>query len=165
MEVLVVCGMIAALAGIAVPQYQAMAMHMRTGAAATRVLNDLAYTRAMAMRTGVVHFMEVTGGDGEIRYEVRRRDAPGVFATLRAIDLSEDMPGVSFSASGAATDPYGNPVTAPAPAGPIGFNSRGLPDSGATFFVSSDDGGVAYAVTINGSGRVRMWRRTGGVWQ
>jgi Tfp pilus assembly protein FimT len=170
METLVVCGMITVLAGIAVPQYQAMAMHMRTGAAASRVLNDLAYARAMAQRTGVPHYVNVTDS-GTLRYQVQRSMAPpainpgGDLPAIRTIDLGSDMPGVAFSLSGAALDPYGNSVVAPVPGGPVVFNPRGLPNTGAAYFVSSTDGDVSYAITVNGSGRVRMWRRRDGGWQ
>lgn len=169
METLVVCGMITVLAGIAVPQYQAMATHMRAGAAASRVLNDLAYARAMAQRTGVLHYLNATGGSNLV-YEVKRAlnppaINPGGDQTIRSINLAGDMPGVEFSLNGAGLDPYGNPVVSPVPGGPTVFNSRGLPNAGAAYFVSTTDGDISYAITVNGSGRVRMWRRGDGGWQ
>jgi Tfp pilus assembly protein FimT len=168
MEALVVCGMITVLAGIAVPQYATMAQHMRTGAAASQVLGDLAYARSMAQRTGVHHYLQATGGSG-VSYQVKRCAAGPATGpadvTLRTVTLGDQMPGVSFDRAGAAADPYGAAVTTAIPTNPTVFDPRGLPVSGASYFVASQDGVASYAVSVNGSGRVRLWKRRDGDWQ
>jgi Tfp pilus assembly protein FimT len=169
MEVLVVTGMITVIAGIAVPQYAAMATQMRTTAAASRVLNDLSYARAMSQRTGVPHYVSIIGGSS-LGYRVQREAnppvvAPGTDPVLRTIDLADQMPGVAFDLNGAGQDPYGNPVTTSTPLAPTVFSARGLPTAGGSYFVASGDGRAAYAISVNGSGRVRMWRRADGGWE
>jgi Tfp pilus assembly protein FimT len=166
MEVLVVTGMITVIAGIAVPQYQAMAVQMRASAAASRILSDLSYARSMAQRTGVVHYVSVTGDV----LQVQRVEPPATVPqagddVLRTFDLSAQMPGVSFDLNGAGQDPYGNPVTTATPTAATTFNARGLPGAGASYFIAADAGTAAYAISVNGSGRVRMWRRQDGGWQ
>jgi hypothetical protein len=84
---------------------------------------------------------------------------------LRTITLGDQMPGVSFNRAGAATDPYGTPVTTAIPAAPTVFTPRGLPVAGGSYFVASQDGIASYAISVNGSGRVRMWKRRDGDWQ
>ncbi|MEW6269112.1 MAG: prepilin-type N-terminal cleavage/methylation domain-containing protein, partial [Thermodesulfobacteriota bacterium] len=64
METMVVTGLIAILASVAVPQFSAVATQMRTQAVANQVLTDIQYARVMAQRTGVPHYIEVTGGAG-----------------------------------------------------------------------------------------------------
>lgn len=168
MEALVVCGMITVLAGVAVPQYAAMAQHMRTGAAASQLLGDLAYARSMSQRTGAFHYLEATAGSS-VTYQVKRcagTPCPaGGDPALRTVTLGDQMPGVGFSRAGAATDPYGAPVNTSIPAVPTVFNPRGLPVAGGSYFIASQDGVASYAVSVNGSGRVRMWKRRNGSWQ
>lgn len=168
-ELMVVTGIVVALAGIAVPQYSVLATQMRTQAASAQVLSDINYARMMSLRTGVPHYVVVTG-DPDITYEVRRSANPPVIAggepdpVLRSIDLTDGMPGVNFDLSGASLDPYGGTVTTATP-GQLVFGSRGLPTAPAAFFVANDDGTTAFAVSITGAGRTRLWRRANGGWK
>ncbi len=167
-ELMVVTGMIVTLAGIAVPQFTLLATQMRTQAAAAQIMNDLNWTRTMSLRTGVPHYINVTG-DPSMIYDVHRSAnppaiAPGTDPVLRAIDLTARLPDVDFDLNGATTDPYGTTVTVPTP-GQMIFNARGLPTVPAAFFVASGDGENAYAVSITGAGRARLWHHSSGDWQ
>lgn len=164
MEMMVVTGLITILAAMAAPRYAAIALQMRTSAAASRILADLAFARAMAVRTGVHHYLNVSGGAG-ISYTVRRAANPpnidpSTDPVVRTVDLSDKLPGVNFDLNGAGTDPYGNSVQAPTPGAPLVFDPRGLPTAAGTFFLASDDGHTSFAISVNGSGRTRLWRRT-----
>jgi hypothetical protein len=70
-----------------------------------------------------------------------------------------------FSLNGATADPYGGAATTPTPPSPFVFNARGLPMSGATFFLASSNGQNSHAVSVTGAGRVRLWTRSGGTWR
>ncbi|MDG2303697.1 MAG: hypothetical protein P8R42_03410 [Candidatus Binatia bacterium] len=167
-ELMVVTGLIVTLAGIAVPQFSLMAVQMRTQAAAAQVMSDLNWARTMSLRTGVAHYINVTG-DPPMIYDVHRVASPGAVVpatdpVIRAIDLTARMPDVDFSLNGVTLDPYGGTVTGPSP-GQIIFTGRGLPTAPGAFFVASDDGKTAFAISITGAGRTRMWRRGDGAWK
>lgn len=165
---MVVTGMIVALAGIAVPQFSGISRQMRTQAAAAQIMNDVNWARNMSLRTGVPHYLNVTG-DPAIKYDVLRsadppNTVPGDDTKVREIDLSTRMPDVNFDLNGVTLDPYGGTVTTATP-GRLVFNSRGLPTAAAAFFVTADGGETAYAISITGAGRARLWRRGDGAWK
>ncbi len=167
-ELMVVTGLILTLAGIAVPQFSLLAGQMRTQAAAAQVMNDVNWTRTMSLRTGVAHYINVTG-DPAMIYDVQRSANPPAIApatdpVLRAIDLTTNMPDVDFDLNGVTLDPYGGTVTTATP-GQMIFNARGLPAAPSAFFVTSEDGETAFAISITGAGRARMWRRGDGDWK
>jgi prepilin-type N-terminal cleavage/methylation domain-containing protein len=66
MEMMVVTSLIAILAAIAIPQFSAMALQMRTNAAASELLDDIQFARVMSQRTGVPHYItpNFAGGTG-----------------------------------------------------------------------------------------------------
>lgn len=167
MELMVVTTITAVLAGIAVPQFTGMATQMRTQAGAAQVLSDINWARMMSLRTGVPHYVNVTGAPS-LSYTVKRAQNPpaidpGNDPTLRTVNLTARMPAVQFSLAGATTDPYGGTVAAPTP-GTMVFTSRGLPAAPGSFFVSSTDGETSFAISVTGAGRARVWRRSGGGW-
>lgn len=167
-ELMVVTGMIVALAGIAVPQYAALAGQMRTQAAAAQVMRDVNWARTMSLRTGVPHYVNVTG-DPAMIYDVHRSANPPAIApatdpVLRGIDLTDKMPNVDFDLNGVTVDPYGGAAATATP-GQMVFNTRGLPTAPAAFYVASDDGSTQYAISVTGAGRTRLWRRGDGEWQ
>ncbi len=169
MEVLVATSMILILAGIAVPQYSQIARQMRASAAASELLGNLAYARAQSIRTGVRHYVS-TSGDAGVSYRVQRVGAsnailPDQDAVLRSIDHRDSMPGVEFDLNGAQTGPYGNVVAAAAPEEPIVFTARGMPVNTGAYYVRTSEGSVAFAVSVTGAGRARLWRQTDGGWQ
>lgn len=165
---MVVTGLIVALAGIAVPQYSQIALQMRTQAAAAQVMGDVNWTRNMSLRTGVPHYINVTG-DPAMVYDVHRSANPPAIApatdpVLRSIDLAARMPDVDFDLNGVTLDPYGGTVSTATP-GQMVFNTRGLPTAPGAFFVASEDGATAYAISVTGAGRTRLWRRANGDWK
>lgn len=169
MEVLVASGMFAVLAALAVPQYTAIAQQMRTSAASTQILADLHYAREMAQRTGVPHYVEVTGGTG-VNYRIKRSAVPPAIQpatdpVARSSPLGSRLKDVNFSLNGATADPYGTAVTAATPTAPLVFNARGLPSAPASYFVTSADGRTAHVVSITGAGRVRLWTMGAGGWR
>ena len=169
MEVLVATSMILILAGIAVPQYSQIARQMRASAAASELLGNLAFARAQSIRTGVRHYVS-TSGDTGVSYRVQRVGAsnaiiPEEDPVVRSIDHSASMPGVEFDLNGAVTGPYGNMVADPAPSTPIVFTARGMPLETGAYYVRTVEGTVAYAVSVTGAGRARLWRQTEGGWQ
>jgi len=169
MELMVVTSLMLILIGIAVPQYKSLTLQLRTSAVATQIASDLNYARVMSLRTATPHYISVTPSTGVV-YKVQRSAAPPAIApatdpAVRNISLGTTMSGVSFSLNGATADPYGNPVATATPAGSFAFNSRGLPLTTGTFFVASSDNANSYAVTVTGSGRVRIWRKSGSTWQ
>lgn len=169
MEIMVVTGMIFILAGIAVPQYSQIARQMHVSAAASELLGNLAYARAQSIRTGVRHYVS-TSPEAGVSYRVQRVGldnlvAPEENPVLRAIDLSESMPSVQFNLNGADTGPYGDAVTQAAPVTPIVFTSRGIPVATGAYYVRTEEGSVAYAISVTGAGRARLWRQTEGGWQ
>jgi Tfp pilus assembly protein FimT len=168
METMVVTSIIAILTGIAIPQWSAVALQMRTNAAANHLLADVRYARVMAERTGVPHYISVTLGSG-VTYRVQRSAAPPAIApasdpVVRSASLGANMPGVSFTANGTSADCFGSVVAAATPSQPLVFNARGLPNGTASYFVGSDDGTNTYVIAVTGAGRVRLCRRVGGGW-
>lgn len=169
LELMVVCGLFSVLGAIAVPQYSALAMQMRVSSASTQLLSDLSWAREMSMRTGVPHYLDVDSTRSGVNYRVRRTAVPGlVQATtdpvVRSALLGTRLAGVRFALNGATADPYGGAVSGPTP-GRVVFDARGLPSSSGAFFLASDDGLVAKAISVTGAGRVRVWTRSGGGWK
>jgi Tfp pilus assembly protein FimT len=167
MELMVACSMFAILAGIAVPQYRAVALQMRTSAAANHVLSDLTFAREMAQRTGIPHYVDVTG---TIAYSVKREAAPPavqptIDPVVRQQTLDQRLQGVAFALNGATADPYGAAATAATPPGRIIFNARGLPNQPGAYFVASTNGAYSHAVAVTGAGRIRLWTRVGSIWR
>lgn len=167
-EAMVVTGMIVILASIAVPQYSLLTRQMNASAAATQLLGNVQYARVQSLRTGVPHYLS-TGGGG-VAYQVRRSAAPPALdpendPVLRAVDLSASMPFIEFHANGAAQGPYGEVVGGGVPGEPLAFDARGLPTATAAYYVRSAEGSVAYAISITGAGRARVWRQAEGGWQ
>jgi len=168
METLVVTTILLVLTGIAVPQYSALATQMRASAAATQLLGDLNFARAMSVRTGVPHYISVSGGTG-VNYQVQRSAAPPAIApatdpVVRNEQLGATLRNIVFSLAGAAADPYGNAASAPTPTGQVAFDIRGLPSQAATYFIASSDNKNSYAISVTGAGRARLWTKTGGTW-
>lgn len=169
METMVVTSIVAILSAIAIPQYGAVARQMRTSAAATELLSDLQFARNMSQRTGVPYYINVTGGTG-VNYKVQRAlnpptIAPGTDPTVRTVELGARMPDVVFSQNGITVDCWGGSVGSATPSGQLVFNTRGLPNAAASYFVASQDGANAYVVTVSGAGKTRLCRRVGGGWK
>lgn len=169
LEMMVVCGLFSILGAIAVPQYSALAMQMRVSTASTQLLSDLSWAREMSMRTGVPHYVDVDSTRTGVNYRVKRTTGSGVVQSatdpvVRNSLLGSRLNGVSFALNGAGADPYGGAVTAPTP-GRVVFDARGLPSASGAFFLASDDGLVAKAISVTGAGRVRVWTRSGGSWK
>lgn len=168
LEMMVVCGLFSVLGAIAVPQYSALAMQMRVSTASTQLLSDLSWAREMAMRTGIPHYVDVDSARAGVNYRVKRTATPGVVAAsdpvVRSSLLGERLGGVAFSLNGATADPYGGAVSAATP-GRVLFDARGLASAAGAFFLASQDGLVAKAISVTGAGRVRVWTRSGGGWK
>ncbi len=167
-ELMVVTGVLLTLAGIAVPQYSVLSGRMRAQAASARVLSDVNFARLMSLRTGVPHYVQVTGAP-DILYQVQRSGNPPAIApatdpVLRSVDLRSRMPGVRFALNGVTDGPYGGTIEAAAPDQLI-FGARGLPLIPASFFLAQESGGAAYAISVTGAGRTRLWRRSDGAWK
>lgn len=169
LEMMAICGLFSILGAIAVPQYSVLAMQMRVSSASTQVLSDLSWAREMSMRTGVPHYLDVDSSRAGVNYRVKRTAVPGVVQAstdpvVRSSLLGNRLSGVSFALNGATADPYGGAVSSPTP-GRVVFDARGLPSSSGAFFVASNDGRVAKAISVTGAGRVRVWTRSGGGWK
>lgn len=169
LEMMVVCGLFSILGAIAVPQYSALAMQMRVSSASTQILSDLSWAREMSMRTGVPHYVDVDSTRTGVNYRVKRTAVSGVVQSatdpvVRNALMGNRLTGVSFALNGATADPYGGAVTGATP-GRVVFDARGLPSSSGAFFVASDDGRVAKAISVTGAGRVRVWTRSGSGWK
>jgi Tfp pilus assembly protein FimT len=169
METMVVTSLIAILSAIAIPQWNSVSMQMRTGAAATELLGDVQFARVMSQRTGVPYYINLTGGSG-VNYRVQRSlnppaINPGADPTVRNVALGTRMPDVVFSSNGISTDCFGGSVASPTPSGQLVFNTRGLPNAAASYFIGSQDGANAYVVSVTGAGKARLCRRVGGGWK
>lgn len=169
METMVVTSIIAILSAIAIPQFSALSLQMRTGAAANELLGDVEYARTMSQRTGTPYYITVTGGTG-VNYKVQRAVnplaiAPGTDPTVHTVTLGTKMANVTFTKNGVATDCFGTAVGTATPATQLVFNSRGLPNAATSYFVGSDDGKNTYVVSVTGAGRARLCRRVGGGWR
>ena len=170
-EIMVVTGMILALAGIAVPQYSQLAGQMRAQSAAAQVLGDVSWARMRSIATANSHYINFTG-DPVSGYAVHRLAAPnaapnpGTDPVLRSVDLDNKMPGVVVALNGSGFDPYGGDATVPMN-GPFIFNSQGLPSSNPnwTFYIDSGDGGASFAVSVTAAGNGRIWRWRDGGWK
>lgn len=167
-EAMVVTGMIVILGSIAVPQYSLLTRQMHANAAATQLLGNVQYARVQSLRTGVPHYLSTVANG--VAYEVRRSAVPPVIdpdndPVVRAVDLSASMPFMEFDANGAALGPYGEVVGDGVPGEPLAFDARGLPTSTASYYLRSSEGSVAFAISITGAGRARLWRQTVGGWQ
>src|SRR5262249_48436338 len=142
-ELMVVTSMFFILIGIAVPQYKALTLQLRTSSVATQLAGDINFARVMSLRTATPHYISVTAATG-VAYKVQRSNAPPAIVpasdpTVRTVTLTNTMPGVSFSLNGATTDPYGNAVTGATPTGALAFDARGIPTSSGTYFIKSSD--------------------------
>ena len=169
METMVVTSIIAILSAIAIPQWNAVSRQMRTNAAATELLDDVQFARMMSQRTGVPHYISVTGGAG-VNYKVQRSlnpptIAPGTDPAVRTVTLGTKMPEVVFTQNGIASDCFGGAAAAATPATQLVFNTRGLPTSAASYFIGTQDGQNSYVVSVTGAGRARLCRRVGGGWR
>jgi prepilin-type N-terminal cleavage/methylation domain-containing protein len=169
METMVVTSIIAILSAIAIPQFSALSLQMRTNAAANELLSDVEYARTMSQRTGTPYYINVTGGTG-VNYKVQRAanpaaPAPTTDPAVRTVTLGTKLPNVVFALNGTATDCYGSSRTGATPSTQLVFNSRGLPNAASAYFVGSQDGKNTYVVTVSGAGRARVCRRIGGAWR
>jgi prepilin-type N-terminal cleavage/methylation domain-containing protein len=169
METMVVTTIIAILSAIAIPQFSALSTQMRTNAAANELLGDVEYARTMSQRTGYPYYINVTAGAG-VNYKVQRATNPAAIApatdpTVRTITLGTKLPNVVFAQNGATTDCFGGGASTATPSTQLVFNSRGLPNAAAAYFVGSQDGKNTYVVSVTGAGRARMCRRIGGGWR
>lgn len=169
METMVVTSIIAILAAIAIPQWNAVSTQMRTGAAAGELLDDVQFARIMAQRTGVPHYISVTGGSG-VNYRVQRSQnppaiAPGSDPAVRTVTLGTKMPEVVFTTNGITSDCFGNSVTTATPTTQLVFNTRGLPNGSKSYFIGSQNGANEYVVSVTGAGRARLCHRVGGAWK
>jgi len=168
-ELMVVTSMFLILIGIAVPQYKALTLQLRTTSVATQLASDINFARIQSLRTATTHYVAVTPATG-VAYKVQRSAAPPAIVpasdpAVRTVTLTNSMPGVSFSLNGATTDPYGNAVTGATPTGALGFDARGIPLTAGTYFIASSDNANSYAVTVTGAGRVRIWSKVAGAWR
>ncbi len=168
METMVVTTIVAIFTAIAIPQWSAVALQMRTNAVANQLLSDIRFARVMSERTGVPHYVNVVVGQG-VSYRIQRSANPPTIEpssdpVVRSVSLGEQMPGVSFTKNGAPTDCFGMDAGSPTPAGPLVFNARGLPNASVSYFVGSDDGANTYVISVTGAGRARLCRRVGGGW-
>lgn len=169
LEMLVVCSIISILTATAVPRFSGLARQLRAGTASTQLLADLNWARAMAVRTGVPHYVDVDTSAPGVNYWVRRSSSPPTIQpaadpVVRNAHLGTRLSGVGFALAGASADPWGGQVSAPTP-GRMVFDSRGLPSSSGSFFIATDDGASARAVSVTGAGRIRLFTRSGGGWQ
>ena len=170
-EIMVVTGLILALAGIAVPQYSQLSGQMRAQSAAAQVLGDVGWARLRSLATANPHYINFTG-EPVSGYTIQRVATVGAVpdpdndAVLRSIDLANKMPGVVVALNSTGVDPYGGDATVPI-SGPFVFNSQGLPVSSPnwTFYVDSGDGSAAFAVSFTAAGNGRIWRLRDGVWR
>lgn len=171
MELMVVTSIIAILAAVAIPQFSAVALQMRTNAAANELLDDIQYARVMSQRTGVPHYINPNyGGGSGVNYKVQREQNPGTIApggdpTLRTVNLGPKMAGVVFAQNGSTTDCFGGAAGTAVPAQQLVFNTRGLPTAASSYFVGSNDGRNVYVISVTGAGRARLCHRVGGVWK
>ena len=171
MELMVVTSIIAILVAIAIPQYSAVALQMRTNAAANELLNDIQFARVMSQRTGVPHYINANyGGGSGVNYKVQRAAAPPAIApssdpAVRTVNLGPKLAGVVFTQNGASTDCFGGAAGTAIPAAQLVFSSRGLPGTASSYFVGSSDGKNEYVVTVSGAGRARICHRVGAGWQ
>ena len=168
-EAMVVTSMMMILASIAVPQFSLISRQMHTSAATTQLLGNLQFARLQSLRTGVPHYVS-TSAEGGIAYQIQRSATPPLIVPasdpiVRNIDLSDSMPHVEFSPNGAAAGPYGGEVAGSVPGQPLVFDARGLPTTTAAYYVRSSEGTFAYAISITGAGRTRVWRQAVGGWQ
>jgi prepilin-type N-terminal cleavage/methylation domain-containing protein len=171
MEMMVVTSLIAILAAIAIPQFTALSVQMRTNAAANELLDDIQFARVMSLRTGVPHYISpnsVTGGTG-VNYKVQREAAPPLMNATdpapHTVNLGPKLFGVAFTQNGASTDCFGGAVATAVPAQALWFNARGLPSAAASYFIGSTDGRNQYVISVTGAGRARLCHRVNGVWQ
>lgn len=169
METMVVTSIIAILSAIAIPQFSALSVQMRTASAANELLGDVEYARTMSQRTGTPYYITVTGGTG-VNYKVQRAVnplaiAPGTDPTVRTVTLGTKMPRVSFAQNGTAVDCFGTSRGTATPSTQLVFNTRGLPSAASAYFVGSDDGKNTYVVSVTGAGRARLCRRVGAGWR
>lgn len=169
METMVVTSIIAILSAIAIPQFSALSLQMRTAAAANELLGDVEYARTMSQRTGTPYYITVTGGTG-VNYKVQRAVnplaiAPGTDPTVRTITLGTTMANVAFAQNGATADCFGTSRGTATPASQLVFSARGLPSASSAYFVGSSDGKNTYVVSVTGAGRARLCRRVGSGWR
>ena len=169
METMVVTSIIAILSAIAIPQFSALSVQMRTASAANELLGDVEYARTMSQRTGTPYYITVTGGTG-VNYKVQRAVnplaiAPGTDPTVRTVTLGTKMANVVFAQNGTTADCFGTSRGTATPASQLVFSTRGLPNAASAYFVGSSDGKNTYVVSVTGAGRARLCRRVGAGWR
>jgi Tfp pilus assembly protein FimT len=164
-EVLTAAGLVGVISALAATNFRAAIPSYRVRGAALQVAGDMNQARLSAVQQGRrFYFASVAGTTYEIRFE----DDLGVITVLKNVDVAADFPGVQFGATGIASDPYGNDITAAVPAAAVIFNSDGTITNAASVFIepvdeASEHGGQ-HGVVVTPAGRIRVWHYDAGTW-
>jgi Tfp pilus assembly protein FimT len=165
-ELMAVVGLVSVSSMFAFSTLQPFAQQFRLNGASGLVATELARAHHEAIRTRLCHYFEPLGSN---RFRIRRDPAAAPTCILgsgaiilRTVDLGT---GVTFSAGGASTGPYGAPITAGVPSS-LRFEPRGLVTAtgGSIIFLHALDTSPI-AVSVSAAGSVRTWRSTGGSWE
>lgn len=163
-EMLSAVALLGILAAVAATNFKALIPGFRVRAAALMVAGDMAQARLSAMKTQTRYYFVPLDGS---RYLIQRDNAaaPGGVETVKDVTVSVEYPGITFAATGLDTDPYGNLIASAVP-GTITFNSNGTATNPAAVFLQPSEHyeGRQHAVTVTGSGRIRVWHSANGSW-
>lgn len=170
-EIMIVCVIMAIIAGIAVPNIFRTYRNYQLDSAGHSVASLLQQARIQAVKTNLPAYVNFTNAAAGNLAFVTTDPANTTYAAGEPdVQLS---PAVTFQAAPpdhAQLDAYLNAATPPTPGATIGFNARGLPctESGGNPTVCSatttgfewfmQSAGGWEAVTVTPSGRIKSWR-------
>ena len=162
-EVLVAVSLMGIMMALAAPNFTDMQPGFRTRAAALAIAGDINQARMSAIKEGRVYeYLPITGG-----YRIRRDDGAGGREVVKEVVIGTQYPHVAFGHGGITNDPYAVAIAASSPAATITFHSDGSVQNPASVYLESANraGAILQAVTMSAAGRVRVWKRSGSVWQ
>jgi prepilin-type N-terminal cleavage/methylation domain-containing protein len=159
-EVMVVIGIIAILAGAAIPGFSAWLPRYRLKSAVQDLYSNMQLAKMNAVRTGQNSIITFNPGSGTYT------KADGTLVTLSDYGSGIEY-GRGNATQGVGGEPFGDFVTYVTPDNVASFNSRGMGNNvgnGYVYFTVRDKD-LAYAVGSLSSGVVFLRRWNGSDWQ
>jgi type IV fimbrial biogenesis protein FimU len=159
-EVLVAVSLIGVMTALAASNFRAFEPGYRARGAALEIAGDMNQARLAAIREARIYRFVPQGGTV---YDIEYVNAGGAPVQVKRVDVAADFPGVRLAATGIGADPYGNPIGAAVPGGPVVFNSDGTISNAASVYVepTSEYEHAQHGVVVTVAGRIRVWHFDG----
>ncbi len=173
-ELMVAVALIGIVVSLAVPSFKESLLRIRLRSATRALSSDIRLARSEALsRNKLIFVVFPTTGT---RYTIREDSITG--PVIMSVDLAEEYIGVSFGVGGVDSKPPGV-LPLGAPTDPVDFEDNNIrldamgrsmkgasisPENGEIYLTNTQ--GEVYCITVLGtSGRVKVYRWTGGIWK